>query len=172
MHARTHGEKKGLIPATQEELIGQTATYQLLASIQAASIPSSGSQGFNQEQPIPTGLGIQNTGLGINLPIIPKVTPFQIPLNADPSKRPLELIRNKADQEDSENLAPGTEIVMTKPIRLIRAEQPMTFDVVSLSRSVAEEETTRIQIDWGQLETGDDALENERDGGEDEEYDE
>jgi hypothetical protein len=93
---------------------------------------------------------------------IPKVTPFVS------QKQPAQVhILQDADVEVMENLNPQVAIVRTQPLRLTRAELPLTFDVVSLSRGEAEEETTVAQTQVGEAEEDDDENDEEdNDGGE------
>ena len=129
MHARIDGEKKGLIPLTQEQMAGQIATYQILKDMTTLS----------QQPPQPGAVAV--------LPVVPATQPFTI-------ERPaiLAALQSPAEVSEVENLEPGTRITKTELVRLVRDEQPLTFDVISLSRNVAAEETTLAQTDWGQVD--------------------
>lgn len=94
---------------------------------------------------------------------IPPITPFVIQ-----QKPVLAQLTTSADLEETENIDPKT-IVKTQPVRLVRSELPMNFDVVSLSRDVAVEETTLAQLESGRSAPEAYAEDEDNDGGEDEE---
>lgn len=90
----------------------------------------------------------------------PKVTKFEIrrePVLAD-------LLRSDAVGE-LENLPPGITPAETKPVKLTRAEQPLTFNVVALARNVAEETTTISQMEFGEAEEQDAGGDGDEDDG-------
>lgn len=99
MRPRTHGEKKRLIPITQEDILNQNNSFQLLSV----------------------------------LPPI-NVVPFKI-VRAPVLASVLEV----NDVEQLENLDPGT-VKQTETLKLVRAEKPINFDVISLTRVTAGEE--------------------------------
>ena len=77
----------------------------------------------------------------------PKVVKVQIerkPVLAD--------ILNTANQEIGETLPQqvALELKQTQPLGLNRAEQPIYFDVVSLTRNIAEEQVNVAQSEFGE----------------------
>lgn len=90
----------------------------------------------------------------------PKVVKFEI------DRAPVLASILKPDAiSELENLPPGAIPVETKPVKLTRAEQPITFNVVALSRNIAEESTAVNQMEFGEAvaqdEQGDDDNEGE-----------
>lgn len=78
-----------------------------------------------------------------------------------------------ADQvEEMENLDPSVSanLIRTQPHKLTRAEFPLSFDVVALSRNIAEEESTIAQTQLGEAQEDNDYEDDENDGAEREEY--
>lgn len=94
---------------------------------------------------------------------MPKAIPF---VAAKPPAQ--QLVLDAGDLDVAENLNPQTAaaITRTQPIRLTRAELPLTFDVVSLSRGAAEEETTIAQTQVGEMEEDNDERDEDDGGGE------
>ena len=72
-------------------------------------------------------------------------------------------ILNQENVEDIENIKIGEKIINTVPLKLTRAKTNIDFDVVMLSRDVADEESTIAQTQSGQLDV--------REESEDESYD-
>jgi len=101
-------EKKGLIPASADQLQGLIGTYQILSIIQERT------------------------------PLV-RVEPY---ISEQKSSKAALLDPN--DLQALENIDPS-QIVMTTEVKLMRAELPLTFDVVSLTRGAAEDETTISQ---------------------------
>lgn len=97
MSAKSHGEKKGIIPARPEEIEAQTTLYQIMSSIASST---------------------------------PKVKEFTI------ARKPV-LASVLADAAD-ENVEPMNvkNVMPAKSLVLMRAEKPLMFDVVELTRNI------------------------------------
>jgi len=92
----------------------------------------------------------------------PKVVKFEI--QRDPV---LANLLKREDIGEVENLPPGVIPAETKPVKLTRAEQPLTFNVVALSRNVAEETTAVSQMEFGEAAAQDEGgEEGDENGGE------
>lgn len=98
----------------------------------------------------------------------PTVVKFEI------ERRPvLADILNTANQDVGEVLSPqvALELKETVPLGLNRAEQPIYFDVVNLTRNVAEEQVGVGQSDFGESREAEGDDYDPDDGGErDDEY--
>lgn len=141
MYSRSDGEKKGVIPVDQREMAAQMSTYNLLKNFQSRSL-----------------LPVEQGGA----PFMPAIQPFTT------VRKPLlaGLLAND-DLDFMENVDPKL-VRVTTSVRLTRDEAPMAFDVISLSRNVAEEETTLAQLELVQARDPEEGDNGGESGGEDE----
>lgn len=94
---------------------------------------------------------------------VPRAVPF---VATKPPAQVLVLTANDLDVTENLNPQTAAAIVRTQPVRLTRAELPLTFDVVSLSRGAAEEETTIAQTQVGEMAEDNDQRDEDDGGGE------
>ncbi len=108
MYTRTCSEKKGLASVTQEDILNQGKSFQILS-------------------------------------VLPPITvvPFRI------ERKPvLPNLLSPNDIDETENVDP-TDMKQTEAVKLVRAEKPITFDVISLTRATAGEENPNA-VEFGE----------------------